>query len=151
MILNTHHRNQTIQYITLNIDNEAIDGGVKDDIINNGYIRNLQELGILNNTQYDNLIDSNFGTDTVAHVAYGGAEEFTRSEFKRYKWFWVKSLQYEGDRTAMSGYNCMGSLANIALDVEFRTAPSVDNVFYVFAECSALLAVSAGRSVSVIL
>ncbi len=140
----TNTANCQIQYITVNIDNEALDGGVRDDLTVNGFIRNLQELSVLNNTQYDNLVDSNSNTAIANNT-------FIRSEFKRYKWFYVKSLKYEGDNTAMSGYNCMGSLANIQIDVEFQAAPGANLTFIVIAECSALLAVSAGRQVSVIL
>ena len=146
--------NATIQYITLNIDNEAIDGGVRDDLILNGFARNLQELGVLTNTQYDNLVDSNIlaaPADLTATNAAALRYIYNRSEFRRYKWCYVKSLKYEGDNTAMSGYNCMGSLANIQIDVEFNNAPGNNCTFIVVAECSALLAVSAGRQVSVIL
>ncbi len=140
-----------IQYITITVDNEALDGGVKDDLRFNGYIRNLQELALLNNTQFDNLIDSNFNfKGTVANAnAAGGV--FARSEYKRCKWYYVKSLCYEGDNQALSGYNCMGSLANIQVDVEFDGAVAANLTFVVVAECSALLAVSAGRQVSLVL
>ena len=140
-----------IQYVTINVDNEALDGGVKDDLRQNGYIRNLQELALLNNTQFDNLIDSNFNFKGTAADALTAGGIFTRSEFKRCKWYYVKSLCYEGDSTALSGYNCMGSLANIQVDIEFDAAVVGALTFVVVAECSALLAVSAGRTVSLVL
>lgn len=140
-----------IQYVTITVDNEALDGGVKDDLRVNGYIRNLQELALLNNTQFDNLIDSNFNFKSTAADSNTAGGIFARSEFKRCKWYYVKSLCYEGDNQALSGYNCMGSLANIQVDVEFDAAVVGALTFIVVAECSALLAVSAGRTVSLVL
>jgi uncharacterized protein YceK len=102
-----------------------------------GYSEVLRNLRVINNLQYDNLIDSCSATNAL-------------SQYNRTKYFHCWSLCFEGDPDCVSGYNTMGASSQIRIDWETNgTQMAANGLFTCIADTSAYFVVGAGRQIRV--
>lgn len=132
----TDTANGQIKYLQLYIDDKQIPA-YRLDYTKYGLSEVCRNMRVINNLQFDNLIDSCSSTNNL-------------SQYNRTKWFHCWSLCFESDPDCVSGYNTMGASSQVRIDWESNGTPMTANgLFICIADTSAYFVVGAGRNIRV--